>query len=99
KVPADYTRRQTLKSVERYITAELKQFEDQVLSAQERALALEKALYAQLLDQIAGHLTALQTTAHAIAEMDVLANLAERARTLGWVAPELTEEPCLEIEG
>lgn len=97
KVPAEYTRRQTLKSVERYITAELKQFEDQVLSAHERALAIEKELYARLLERIAEHLTALQTTARAVAEMDVLANLAERARTLGWTEPELTDQPCLEI--
>jgi DNA mismatch repair protein MutS len=99
KVPTDYTRRQTLKSVERYITEELKQFEDQVLSARERALALEKSLYAGLLDKLADHLAPLQATARAVAELDVLANLAERALTLGLTAPELSDAPCLAIEG
>jgi DNA mismatch repair protein MutS len=93
--PADYMRRQTLKGAERFITPELKQFEDKVLSAKERALAREKLLYEGLLDQLGASLGALQTTAHAIAEIDTLANLAERVAALGLVKPELTHEACL----
>jgi DNA mismatch repair protein MutS len=99
KVPADYVRRQTLKGVERYITPELKGFEDKVLSAKERALAREKALYDQLLEDLIPHLGALQTSAAALAELDVLANLAERADSLNLSKPELIEQPCLEIHG
>ena len=98
KVPADYQRRQTLKGVERYITPELKRFEDQVLSARERALAREKALYDALLAQLAESLPGLQTTAMAIATLDVLCNLAERAEALDWSRPELTAEPIIEID-
>ncbi|MGH8377348.1 MAG: DNA mismatch repair protein MutS, partial [Gammaproteobacteria bacterium] len=98
KVPADYLRRQTLKGVERYITPELKSFEDKVLSARERALAREKALYDQLLDKLIERLDELQKTAAALAELDVLANLAERADTLKLTAPELTDAPTLHIE-
>jgi DNA mismatch repair protein MutS len=98
-VPADYTRRQTLKGAERYITPELKRFEDQALSARERALAREKALYDQLLDTLLPHLPALQRSAAAVAELDVLANLAERAETLNLTAPELTDKPLVHIEG
>jgi DNA mismatch repair protein MutS len=98
KVPDDYQRRQTLKGVERYITPELKRFEDQVLSARERALAREKALYEQLLTELTGHLPALQQSAAAIAHLDVLANLAERAIALNWSCPQLTSEFGLEIE-
>lgn len=98
-VPADYVRRQTLKGVERYITPELKGFEDKVLSAKERALAREKALYDQLLEDLIPHLGALQTSAAALAELDVLANLAERADSLNLSKPELIEQPCLEIHG
>ena len=97
RVPAHYTRRQTLKSAERYITEELKSFEDRVLSARERALARERQLYEQLLDETAGHLSDLQATADNLAELDVLANLAERADVLDLRAPELTDEPVLEI--
>src|SRR3569832_1536344 len=79
KAPADYIRRQTLKGAERYITPELKSFEDKVLSARERALAREKLLYDELLDQLLPHIPALQTSAAALAELDVLANFAERA--------------------
>ena len=99
KVPTEYVRRQTLKSAERYITPELKQFEDQVLSARERALARERHLYEALLDSLGGELAALQRSAAAIAETDVLANLAERAETLGYAAPELTESPGISIAG
>lgn len=98
KVPADYIRRQTLKGVERYLTPELKRFEDKVLSAREQALAREKALYDGLLDQLIVRLAGLQKTAAALAELDVLANLAERADTLKLAAPELTEAPLLHIE-
>ncbi|MCC6302327.1 MAG: DNA mismatch repair protein MutS [Gammaproteobacteria bacterium] len=98
-VPADYIRRQTLKGAERFITPELKQFEDKVLSARERALAREKHLYDELFDRLAPHLKALQTSAEAIAELDVLANLAGRAEDLNLNPPELVEAPGLRIEG
>ncbi|MFO6383432.1 DNA mismatch repair protein MutS, partial [Pseudomonas aeruginosa] len=80
--PADYIRRQTLKGAERFITPELKAFEDKALSAQSRALAREKALYEELLERLIGHLAPLQDSASALAELDVLANLAERALNL-----------------
>ena len=99
EVPADYIRRQTLKGAERFITPELKQFEDKVLSARERALAREKFLYEELFDRLLPHLAALQATAAAIAELDVLANLAERADSLNLRAPELAETPGICIEG
>mgnify|MGYP002775456982 CR=1 FL=1 len=79
KVPADYQRRQTLKNAERFITPELKAFEDKALSAQDRALAREKLLYDQLLDQLQAHLTPLTALARALAALDALAALAERA--------------------
>jgi DNA mismatch repair protein MutS len=96
-VPEDYTRRQTLKGAERYITPELKRFEDQVLSARERALAREKGLYGQLLERLGDRLGDLQRTAAAAATLDVLCNLAERAATLDWCRPELGEEPVIDI--
>jgi DNA mismatch repair protein MutS len=96
--PPDYTRRQTLKGAERYITPELKGFEDKVLSARERALSREKALYDQLLTQLAEPLPVLQACASALAELDVLNNLAERAETLEYVAPTLTHHPGIIIE-
>ena len=98
KVPDDYRRRQTLKNAERYITPELKTFEDKALSAQERALAREKALYEALLQAMLPHLSVCQSVAAALAQLDVLATLAERARTLGWVAPEFVEHECIDIE-
>ncbi len=98
-VPAEYVRRQTLKGVERYITPELKSFEDKVLSANERALAREKALYDQLLEDLIPNLAELQITAAALAELDVLANLAERADSLNLNKPDLVDEACLEIVG
>src|SRR5690606_5596470 len=98
-VPTDYIRRQTLKGVERYVTPELKAFEDKVLSARERALAREKALYDALLDELTTHLPSLQTCAGALAERDVLANRAERADTLNFRAPELSATPGLHIVG
>jgi DNA mismatch repair protein MutS len=99
KVPADYIRRQTLKGVERYITPELKAFEDKALSAQERSLARERQLYDALLDKLIERLADLQRTATALATLDVVANLAERAVSLRLTAPELTEAPELRIEG
>ncbi len=99
RVPQDYQRRQTLKGVERYITPELKSFEDKALSAAERALAREKALYDQLLERLMAPLPALQATSEALSELDVLCNLAERAQSLNWSAPELTDEPGMVIEG
>ncbi len=98
KVPADYMRRQTLKGAERYVTPELKGFEDKVLSAREQALAREKALYEGLLDKLILQLGVLQKTAAALAELDVLANLAERADALSLAAPQLTDAPLLHIE-
>lgn len=95
--PADYIRRQTLKGAERFITPELKAFEDKALSAQSRALVREKALYEALLDELIGHLAPLQDSAAALAELDVLANFAERALNLDLNKPRFVEEPCLKI--
>ena len=95
--PAEYRRRQTLKNAERYITPELKTFEDKVLSANERALAREKALYDEVLDQLLPFIAALQRNAHAVAELDVLCTFAERAQALNFVAPEFTDEAMIEI--
>ena len=97
--PADYIRRQTLKGAERYITPELKSFEDKVLSARERSLSREKQLYDELLDLLARDLGGLQRTAEAVAELDTLIDLAERARTLKLVLPSLVDEPVLEYRG
>jgi len=98
KVPEDYRRRQTLKNVERYITPELKTWEDRVLSAQDRSLAREKWLFEQLLDQLAPHVRALSACAAALAEVDTLAALADHARRHDWVAPELAEGAELDID-
>ncbi len=98
-VPVDYTRKQTLKGVERYITAELKAFEDKVLSARERALSCEKALYEGLLERLAGQLEGLQACAAGLAEADVLATLAERADALNLNPPALSESPGIRIAG
>ena len=98
KVPMDYQRRQTLKSAERFITPDLKAFEDKALSAQERALAREKLLYEQVLDQLQSHLEQLSGLARALAGLDALAALAERAATLGWCRPQFVREPCMHIE-
>jgi DNA mismatch repair protein MutS len=99
KVPADYQRRQTLKNAERYITPELKAFEDKALSAEERALAREKVLYDQLVDRLQPHVAALSALARALATLDALAALAERATTLGWCRPQFVREPCIDIDG
>lgn len=98
-VPEDYIRRQTLKGSERYITPELKAFEDKVLSARERALQREKALYAELLEKLLPPLPELQATAEAVAELDVLACFAERARRLDLCRPLLRDTPGLAITG
>ena len=97
KVPDDYRRRQTLKNVERYITPELKAFEDKALSANDRALAREKFLYEQLLDQLAPFIPQLQRIAAAIAELDVLATFAERAATLNFSAPQFSDDAQINI--
>ncbi len=97
KVPDDYRRRQTLKNAERFITPELKAFEDKALSAQERALAREKWLYEQLLDQLQPHIPALTRLARAIAALDALCALAERSLTLHWCRPQFMKEPGIEI--
>ena len=97
KVPADYQRRQTMKNAERYITPELKAFEDKALSAQERSLAREKWLYDNLLDALQPHLPELGALARALAALDALAALAERAATLGWCRPEFVPYPCIDI--
>jgi len=98
KLPEDYVRRQTLKGAERYITAELKSYEDKVLSARERSLALEKSLYEALLDILAHSLAALQDCARALAELDSLACLAERADHLDYCCPELSDKPGIHIK-
>jgi DNA mismatch repair protein MutS len=97
--PTEYVRRQTLKNVERYITPELKEFEDKVLSAQSRSLSREKMLYDELLDEINKDMRPLRECAEAIATLDVFAALANRARTLNWVKPEFTDNTLIFIEG
>ena len=98
KVPADYRRRQTLKNAERFITPELKAFEDKALSAQDRALAREKFLYDQLLDELQAFVPALAQLARALASLDAVCALAERSLTLGWCRPQFTKEPGIEVE-
>ena len=97
KVPDDYRRRQTLKNAERFITPELKAFEDKALSAQERALAREKWLYEGLLDALQQHVPALGSLARALSCLDALCALAERSLTLNWCEPEFVPQPCIEI--
>ncbi|MCY7370187.1 MAG: DNA mismatch repair protein MutS [Polaromonas sp.] len=98
KVPADYRRRQTLKNAERFITPELKAFEDKALSAQERALAREKFLYEHQLDELQAFVPALSRLARATAALDALCALSERSQTLDWAAPVFVKEPCIAIE-
>jgi DNA mismatch repair protein MutS len=98
QAPTDYIRRQTLKNAERFITPELKEFEDKILSSRERALILEKALYETLLETLLRDLTALQDCAAGIAELDVLITLAERAETLQLTPPELKDEVGIQID-
>ena len=97
QVPVTWTRRQTVKDSERYITEELKGFEDKVLSARERALLREKALYEQLLELLGAELVALKASSDALCELDVLCCLAERAHALNWCKPEFTTQPLLDI--
>ncbi len=99
RVPKDYLRRQTVKSAERFITPELKSFEEKVLSARERALARERELYDVVLDALIECLGPLQATAGALAELDALAAFAERAVCLDWTRPELVREPTMRIVG
>jgi DNA mismatch repair protein MutS len=99
KVPVDYRRRQTLKNAERYITPELKAFEDKALSARERALARERMLYEQLIRDLTPSIALWQTLGRAVAELDVLANFAERALSLRWVRPIPSRTPGIEIRG
>lgn len=97
-LPAEYVRRQTLKATERYITPELKQFEDRALSAREKALAREKYLYDRLLTDLIDELGSLQNSANGIAELDVLTCLAERSLSLDWSCPQLTTSQALHIK-
>ena len=99
RVPQEYVRRQTLKGVERYITPELKAFEEQVLGARERALAFEKTLWEALLDRLAEDLMALKLIGEGLAELDVLGTLAERADSLNFHRPTFTQEPGISIKG
>lgn len=98
QAPADYIRRQTLKNAERFITPQLKEFEDKVLSAKSKSLAREKQLYEELLEHLAQHIKALQENAYSLAELDVLTNFAERAQSLNLCCPELTTEPGIHIK-
>ena len=96
-VPMNYVRRQTLKNAERYIIPELKEYEDKVLTSKGKALSLEKQLYDQLFDMLLPHLEALQLSASTLAELDVLVNLAERAFTLNYCCPTLSDKPGINI--
>lgn len=98
KVPGNYQRRQTLKAVERYITPELKEHEDKVLSARERALALEKSLYNELLEILGERLEALRQCADALSELDVLGNFTERSQTLNLTCPVLSDRGGITIK-
>jgi len=98
RVPDDYRRRQTLKNAERYITPELKTFEERALSAQDRALALEKSLYDELLAALSAHVAWMQRVARALAELDVLASFAGTAVERGWCRPEFSEDAVVEID-
>jgi DNA mismatch repair protein MutS len=97
-VPDDYRRRQTLKNAERYITPELKAFEDKALSAQERALAREKLLYETVLDGLAGGIVRLQAIARACAQLDALAAFAEAAARYHYARPEFSDQPGIQIQ-
>ena len=99
KVPEDYRRRQTLKNAERYITPELKTFEDKALSARDRALALEKSLYEQVIERLQPHLGALQKIARALAQADVLSNFSSLAMKKNFAKPQFTDDIQITIEG
>jgi DNA mismatch repair protein MutS len=98
KVPAEYIRKQTLKNAERYVTPELKEYEEKVLTAEEKAKALEYDVFVQLRDLVTRAAHRLQATADALAEVDVLASLAELARSRNYVRPTIVAEPVLDIE-
>ncbi|MGD9636213.1 MAG: DNA mismatch repair protein MutS [Pirellulales bacterium] len=98
KIPVDYIRKQTVKNAERYVTPQLKEYEEKVLTAEERAKELELDIFSQLRELVAGAAARLQATAGALAELDVLASLAELARSRGYVRPTVVAEPVLEIE-
>ncbi|WP_246307930.1 DNA mismatch repair protein MutS [Chitinibacter bivalviorum] len=97
QVPDDYRRRQTMKNAERYITPELKQFEEKALSANDRALALEKQLFEGVIESLQAHLATLRLAAQAVATLDVLVCLAQRAQLSGYIAPEFCDEAMLNI--
>ena len=97
QVPEEYRRRQTLKNAERYITPELKTFEDKALSARDRALTREKELYESLLQELGGAVSDWQRVGAAVAEVEVLANFAARAEQLNWVRPEFMKLPGIEV--
>ena len=97
-MPVDYRRRQTLKNAERYITPELKAFEDKALSARDRALALEKSLYDELLEQLNVHVPVLQTIARALAQLDVLASFGVTAMKRNYVRPQFVDDRVIEID-
>jgi DNA mismatch repair protein MutS len=99
KIPVDYRRRQTLKNAERYITPELKAFEDKALSARDRALALEKSLFENLLQDLQVHLTTLQRIGKALALSDLLSAFASTAEERNYVRPQFVDEQVIEIEG
>jgi len=98
-VPKDYIRRQTVKNAERFITPELKSFEDKVLGAREKALAREREIYELVLTQLTDRLGEMLATAAALASLDTLSALAERAAEHGWTQPKLVAETCIEIRG
>lgn len=97
KVPDDYIRKQTLKNQERYITPELKEYEDKVLRAEDQSKALEQEIYAKLKDEVVEHVTRLLSTADALAEIDVFAGLGTLAAAKGYCRPEVTEDAVLDI--
>ena len=98
KIPADYIRKQTIKNAERYITPELKEYEEKVLTAEERSKELELDIFTQLRELVAATAIRLQATANALAEVDALAGLAELARSRGYVRPTVVAEPVLEVD-
>jgi DNA mismatch repair protein MutS len=97
KAPAEYIRKQTIKNSERYITPELKEYEEQVLTADERAQSLESELFTQLRDLVQSHARRLQSTANLLAQLDVLCSLAELAKLRGYCRPTMVDEPVLHI--
>ena len=98
KIPEDYSRRQTLKNAERYVTSELKTFEDRALSAKDRSLTREKLLFNNLIDTLLSYVSHLQRVALSVSELDVLATFAERALTLNYTIPEFTSETTIKIK-